>query len=261
MKRTRIQPEPDRFPAQFHSLLSSAPVYDSSCSTDARVYFIDRDEGLYLKSAPAGSLAPEAEMTRYFHDKGLAARVLGYVSEDRDWLLTARVPGEDCTHPQYLSDPERLCDTLARQLRMLHDLDSGHCPVTDRNRVYMETADRNYRAGKFDADLFPPGWSFPSAEEARRMIEDNAKHLKSDALLHGDYCLPNIMLEDWRFTGFIDLGRAGLGDRHIDIFWGLWTLNYNLKTNAYYDRFLDAYGRDKVEPEMLRLVAALEMFL
>ena len=30
---------------------------------------------------------------------------------------------------------------------------------------------------------------------------------------------------------------------------------------AYYDRFLDAYGRDRLEPELLRTVAAFEVFL
>ena len=92
------------------------------------------------------------------------------------------------------------------------------------------------------------------------MAESALPHLKSDTLLHGDYCLPNIMLENWRFTGFIDLGRGGIGDRHIDLFWGAWTLEFNLHTDKYGSRFLDAYGRDRVEEEMLRVVAAAEVF-
>ena len=68
------------------------------------------------------------------------------------------------------------------------------------------------------------------------------------------------MLDDWKFSGFIDLGNGGVGDRHIDLFWGAWTLFYNLKTDAYCDRFLDAYGRDKIEEEMLRAIAAFEVF-
>ena len=54
---------------------------------------------------------------------------------------------------------------------------------------------------------------------------------------------------------------AGVGDRHVDIFWGRWTLNFNLKTDAYCNRFLDAYGRENIEPELLRTVAACEVFL
>ena len=69
------------------------------------------------------------------------------------------------------------------------------------------------------------------------------------------------MLDNWKFSAFIDVGNGGVGDRHIDIFWGVWTLFFNLKTNAYYDRFLDAYGWDRIEPELLRTVAAFEVFL
>ena len=56
MERKRITVDPERFPGEFRPLLQSAPVYDSSCSTAARVYFIDRDEGYYLKTSPAGTL-------------------------------------------------------------------------------------------------------------------------------------------------------------------------------------------------------------
>lgn len=260
MKRTRIAPELSLFPAQFHSLLAENPVFDSSCSPEARVYFIDHDGGFYLKSAPQGTLKAEAEMTRFFHSKGLAAQVLEYTQNEKDWLLTRRVPGEDCTFPQYLDDPKKLCDTTAGLLRMLHDTDFTGCPIENRNETYFATAERNYHAGVFDASLFPDSWRCKSAEEAWQEIERNGKHLKADVLLHGDYCLPNIMLDDWRFSGFIDLGNGGVGDRHIDIFWGVWTLFFNLKTNRYYDRFLDVYGRELVEPEMLRTIAAFEAF-
>ena len=92
------------------------------------------------------------------------------------------------------------------------------------------------------------------------MVESLGNYLKNDTLLHGDYCLPNILLDNWRFSGFIDLDSGGIGDRHVDLFWGIWTLFFNLKTNAYRDRFLDAYGRDRVDEEILRLIAAIEVF-
>ena len=104
------------------------------------------------------------------------------------------------------------------------------------------------------------GAGLAGAEAAWQAAQAVFPHLQSDSLLHGDYCLPNIILNDWNFSGFIDVGQGGPGDRHIDLFWGCWTLNFNLKTNQYFDRFLDAYGRDKVEPELLRGIAAAETF-
>jgi kanamycin kinase len=93
------------------------------------------------------------------------------------------------------------------------------------------------------------------------VINTKCHLLSSDTLLHGDYCLPNIILNDWSFSGFIDLDSGGVGDRHLDIFWGIWTLFFNLKTDKYRERFIDAYGRENVDEERLRIVAACEVFL
>ena len=98
MKRTLLSPGAVDFPSALQALTEGAAVYDSSCSTEARVYFIDRDGGYFAKRAAPGSLAREAAMTRFFHEKGMAAQVLHYETAEHDWLLTRRVPGEDCTH-------------------------------------------------------------------------------------------------------------------------------------------------------------------
>ncbi|MDE6108094.1 MAG: phosphotransferase, partial [Oscillospiraceae bacterium] len=74
------------------------------------------------------------------------------------------------------------------------------------------------------------------------------------------YCLPNIILRDWKLSGFIDVGNGGVGDRHIDLFWGAWSLEFNLKTDQYRRRFLDAYGRDQVDESILKIIAAAEVF-
>ena len=68
------------------------------------------------------------------------------------------------------------------------------------------------------------------------------------------------MLNQWKFSAFIDLGNGGVGDRHIDLYWGLWSLKFNLKTDRYRQRFLDVYGRDKVNEDTLKLIAAAEVF-
>lgn len=240
--------------------MKNADIYDSSCSPEARVWLIDRDGGYYLKRGEKGSLKREAEMARYFHRKGLGPEVLGYCSDAFDWLLTARVVGEDCTHAQYLENPKRLCDTIAERLRALHELDCGDCPVQNRMSSYFDLAERNYRTGNYDRSAFPDSFGYSCAEDAYTVFSAGKTLLDGRVLLHGDYCLPNIMLDDWRFSGFIDLGNGGVGDRHVDLFWGAWTLWFNLKTNAYRERFFDAYGRDLVEKDKLRIVAAAEVF-
>lgn len=260
MKRHLVELKPGAVPQQFRSLLDGAAVYDSSCSPAAQVYFLDKAQGFYLKKAPKGALRNEAAMCAFFHSKGLAPDVLAYESLEDDWLLTVRVTGEDCTYGPYMDDPVRLCDTTAQLLRMLHETAFAGCPVPDRTADYLATARDNFQLGAYDMHLFPDNWGYSTPEEAWRVVEENGKYLKTDTLLHGDYCLPNIILNNWSFSGFIDLDTAGVGDKHVDLFWAAWSLQYNLKTNRYRDRFLDAYGRDGIYEDLFRTVAAIEVF-
>lgn len=258
MKRSLISPDLSLFPEEYRPLIQPGKVYDSSCSRQARVWFLDVEEGYYLKASPAGTLKTEAAMDGYFHSLGLGPQVISYRSEEKDWLLTARVPGEDCTYAQYLAQPERLCDLLGERLRMLHSLPTDGCPVPDRMAGYLATVEEGFRVGRFCGEFCPGGINSP--EEAYRLVERFAPYLQRNTLLHGDYCLPNVMLKDWAFSGFIDLDGGGVGDRHVDLFWGAWTLNFNLKTDRYRQRFFDAYGRDLIEEDLLSFVGAAEAF-
>ena len=206
-----------KLPDAFFPYAANAVLYDSSCSRDASVWFSEADGGIYIKTAPAGTLKTEADMNTFFHSKHMGPEVLSYLSLEEDWMVTRAVPGEDCIHPQYLADPNRLSETLGTLLRMLHSTDCTGCPIT---------------------------LPHPEEEEA--------------VLIHGDYCLPNVLLDNWQFSGFIDLGGGGIGDRHTDLYWGCWSLLYNLKEDKWCSRFLDAYGRQDVNIEKLRHIHALE---
>ncbi len=261
MERLPININIDAYPPSVRELLSGANIFDSHCRSGAQVLFVDRDDGYFLKSMEQGKLVTEADMTRYFGQLGLGARVLSFETyEGRDYMLSTRVPGEDCTHAEYLAEPERLVELYAEILRSLHDMSYDGCPVENRLLTYRATALENYRTGNYDKDSFPDSFGYASAEEALAVIRDSGDALRADTLLHGDYCLPNVMLDGWRFSGLVDVGNGGVGDRHIDLFWALWTLWYNLKADKYADRFLDAYGRERVDKDLLRTVAAFEVF-
>lgn len=61
-------------------------------------------------------------------------------------------------------------------------------------------------------------------------------------VIHGDFCLPNILMHRSRVSGFVDLGQVSVGDPWEDYAWCLWSLEYNLKTDAYNQLLLDKIG-------------------
>ena len=261
MKRTPTTLKPSEFPVVLHPFLQNARAYDSSCSPEARVWLLEKDCGYFLKRAPKGALLDEAQMTRHFHALGLSTEVILFHAEGEfDYLLTARIPGEDATHAQYLADPKRLCDAIATELRALHERGTKGCPIADHSAKYLTRATENRKSGVFDRSFLPPSLAHMTADEAWELVQAEGHRLTSDTLLHGDYCLPNILFDDRRFSGFIDLGNGGVGDRHVDLFWGAWTLAFNLGTDHYRDRFFDAYGRDVIDEDRIALIGAIECF-
>ena len=260
MKRTLVTPNIYEYPTLLWDYLVDCDVYDSSCSPEARVLFADKEGGYYIKSAPIGTLEVEASLTDFFNKKGLATKVLALAHNDKDYMVTRAVKGEDCTFAPYLDDPKRLCRVLAECMRMLHSADKTDCPVKDRMKTYADTVSKNYNKGVFDPLGFTEKGSSLTRDEAYKYFWDNRSELHSDHLIHGDFCLPNIMLNNWNFSAFIDLGNGGVGDKHVDIFWCIWTLWFNLKTKEYTDYFLDAYGREAVDFEKLFLIECAEAF-
>lgn len=227
MKKTLIELNIKDFPQEIWPFLEGATVYDSSCSDHARVYYSDL--GYYIKVEDKGKLDVEVKAVEMFAQRHLGPEMTAYVSTDKDFLVTKEAVGDDCLLACYLEEPERLCKVLADAMNFLHSL-----PVPAETSIPISPCMKLYEEHGY------------------------GDKMKYDTFIHGDFCLPNIMLDDWKFSCFIDVGLAGVGDRHIDIYWALWSLNYNLKTDKYTDLFLDLYGREKVDMEILRLVAKVE---
>ncbi|KAB7788402.1 aminoglycoside 3'-phosphotransferase [Bifidobacterium leontopitheci] len=262
MRRTPIDPATLPLPAAVRPYIADSGLFDSSSSPEARVYYSAKNGGYFIKTAAAGTLRHEARLTAYFHDKKLAAPVLHYGTDDNghDWLVTARIPGEDCTAPRYLREPERLAVLLAHRLRALHELNFMGCPDRGRLGDYLATAQRNHDVGHWDTSFYTEIYGDTTVDAIYAIVRDHGTALQANALIHGDYCLPNVILDDWRFSGFVDLDCAGVSDRHVDVYWALWTLRFNLHTDAYRGLFVDAYGRDLIDEDRLRTVAAIEVF-
>lgn len=233
MEKTKIELDINAFPASIHPYMQGGVMYDSSCSDHARVYYSDL--GYYIKVEDKGLLEGEAKMVTLFAGLGLGPEMVLYVSENKDYMVTREAVGEDCISQRYLEEPEKLVKELARTMRFLH-----------------ESMDGERREAFAGVDI-PRSASMDLYEKQGYLDK-----VKCDTLIHGDFCLPNILLKDGKFSSFIDVGAAGMGDRHLDIYWVLWSLNYNLQTDKYTDLFLDLYGREQVDMEVLKLVAQVE---
>ena len=67
----------------------------------------------------------------------------------------------------------------------------------------------------------------------------NADECEGVDFVHGDFCLPNIMTDGEKITGFVDLENCGKGDKDYDYSWLIWSLCYNLDTKEYVQTLLN----------------------
>ena len=120
----------------------------------------------------------------------------------------------------YLEHPQILLNGLAAGLKMLWDVDVTGCPRTRDLDVILKEARRRVENDLVDVnDAEPTTFGEGGFESPRHLLEwlENNRPAAEPVLSHGDYCLPNIFLENRKVAGFIDLGKTGISDKWNDI--------------------------------------------
>lgn len=75
----------------------------------------------------------------------------------------------------------------------------------------------------------------------------------TNVLVHGDFCMPNVIFDGDVLSGFIDLGDARIGSVEVDLAAAIWSLERNIGKGYGLD-FLRAYGiSDRDEDYVLEL--------
>ncbi len=168
---------------------------------------------------------------RWLDGKLPAPKVLAYEKdEEYQYLLMSKVQGQVSCDEYFLEHPKELLALLAEALRMLWSVDIADCP---RERsLDAELAEAAYRVehGLVDvSDAEPTTFGeggFKDPQELLQWLIDNKPEYEP-VLSHGDFCLPNILIQDGKISGFIDLGDTGVADKWRDIALGYRSLRHN----------------------------------
>ena len=171
-------------------------------------------------------------MMKWLEEKNVPApRVLAYEKEDGyEYLLMSKVSGKMSCDPYCMSRPEEMIKALADGMKLLWSVDISDCPRIMDLDVELKEAEYRVKNGLVDVEDAEPetfgegGFKDPS--ELLTWLKEH--HPESEPVLsHGDYCLPNVLMENGKFSGFIDLAEAGVGDKWRDIALGYRSLKHN----------------------------------
>ncbi|WP_019588793.1 APH(3') family aminoglycoside O-phosphotransferase [Deinococcus apachensis] len=207
---------------------------------------------------PVTTLLQERERLRWFRSRVPVPAVVGYeVTETHEYLAMTRLPGIPMSDPDALLHPERVTDLLARALRELHALPVRECPFNMTLPVTLRLAREQVEAGLVDeADFDDERQGWTAAEVWNELVR--TRPTREDVVVtHGDPCLPNLILNGEYVEGFIDVGRAGLADRHADLALTYRSLIRNIDQD-HAELFLDLYGRAFVDEGKLAYYRLLD---
>ena len=190
--------------------------------------FVDRGRRRFAKivsSERLTELAAERDRSAWLSRTGApCAGVLGWRESAAGACLVtqavAGVPASDLDAAAL----RRAWPSIVRMVRGLHDLDVAGCPF-DRGLEYMMSlAEATVDEGRVVVEFLPEALQRTPppqileqirAERPTRLAEERADLV----VVHGDLCLPNILVdpETGEVQGLIDLGRLGTADPYGDI--------------------------------------------
>jgi aminoglycoside phosphotransferase len=217
----------------------------------------------YLKIMPRRlkiSIEREVELLKWMEGKLPVPKVILFISDtEYEYLLMTEVKGTHSCDPSFGSDMPKLVYLLAKGLRMIHSIDIENCPFDQRLSIKLKEAEYRVLNGLVNEN------DFDDARQGRKAIDLFqelliAKPAREDLVFtHGDYCLPNIIINNGDISGFIDWGRGGVADRYQDLALAARSLEYNFDAK-WIPLFFKEYGIDNIDYSKIEYYKLLDEF-
>jgi len=184
-------------------------------------------------------------------------RVVAYDKvENKEYLITERILG--LSSHELRVDKALTVRILAEGLRAIHAVDIDGCPFPDCCAdALILNAEHNIAEGIVTAELLAEYNDSRTLDEALAEARSLTPKCEALVLTHGDYCLPNIMIDKGKLSGFIDWGSVGIGGRHRDFVAVEFSVRRNLG-DEWVEPFFDAYGRDDYDEDVMAFYYAID---
>ena len=167
------------------------------------------------------------------------------VTDNRIFLLKEKLKGKMLSDSYYMERPDLLYSLAIKALKMLWSVDISNLDLQDTYQTAIDFGRDAYNKGliKFEnADRIVTD-NFNSFEEVFEYLENN-KPEGDKVLTHGDLCIVNIICDEDKIVGFIDLGLMGISNRYHDIAILFRSIRNN--SNGMYGRKYDGFPDNKL---------------
>lgn len=189
----------------------------------ARVFRLEaaNEKSLYLKiaaRAPGDSLAPEKSKLEWLKNQFPVPEVVLFAADETtDYLLIREISGAEASDEFFKENAANVIEQSVKGLKLIHGLPIENCPFDARLDYKIESARQRTLRGFVDENDFDDERLGRRAADLFEELLASTPPTEDLVFTHGDYCLPNIIIENGKLGGVIDWGSAGVADKYQDI--------------------------------------------
>lgn len=197
-------------------------AFDWGEGDDRRSYVLRRAPSPdYMAGRPYGH-SDEAALVMAAHDAGVKAPEVVGVLADSDGMGTGyimrRIVGEVNPAKILAAPPPSLLTDLGRELARIHAIPAETIPAT------IPVLDIASELAEYKSRFLEYGGDRPIIALAIKWCEEHLPDPAAPVLVHGDYRMGNIMVDEHGLAGVLDWELSHLGDPHDDLAYGCMTV-------------------------------------
>lgn len=219
------------FPNHIKKKIDNQPyTYDKLGESDSTVILFD-DMVLKIEKTSCQS-DREYHILNWLDKKLPVPKIICFERKDGfNYLLMTKLDGSMACDTINIDKLDSIVESLADGLKQLWRIDITNCEFDSTLDVKLKEAKYNIDHNLVDCNDFEECTLGPDGfKDIDALYSFLMKNKPEEDLVfsHGDYCLPNVFINDKSAVGFLDLGKAGVADRWADIALCVRSLKYNI---------------------------------
>jgi aminoglycoside phosphotransferase len=233
--------------------------------TKAKIFYfeLENQPSFYLKVVNVSDkidLYSECTKLRWLKNKLQVPEVIHYSRDkNHEFLLLSEIQGKPSHFFNKEDQKERIVCLLAQGLKLIHNVDLTNCPFDNSLSIQLADVYSKMKNGLVNEQIFDPIRKGRTAKFLYQELLATKPQSEDLIFTHGDYCLPNIILNNNDISGFIDFGLGGISDKYIDIGICVRSISYNFE-EKWIPNFLKEYGLDVVDTDKIAFYQLLDEF-
>ncbi|MEK4361497.1 aminoglycoside 3'-phosphotransferase [Paenibacillus sp. FSL M8-0212] len=249
----------NKLPQHIQNLIRSDDKVTFVWENIAQTFYIQSVDrrNKYLKIQLAGlaeSLKEQSDKLKWCKNKLPVPEVIDHgISGEYEYLITLELSGLDASSETVKNNPTEIVEIVAHGLRTIHEISIEDCPFDKSMKQLMKIIKTKYQRGLLNSSLDESN-VHGLIEELEVYFSDGQEDL---VFTHGDFSMPNVIINNKRIEGYLDLGNCGVADRYYDLAVAENSIirNYGI---TYIELFHNSYGLNKVDRQRIENYKLIE---